>query len=147
MAQGKRAESFTVEALEALAVLNPTANEIAAVFRVSRNTVMRYLRKKDYAEALERGKENRITSLKRAQWRSAIEKGNIAMQIWLGKNELGQRDQAAVELSGAVEQRIIDAPPRPATYEEWQAQRATRLDEELKVGRLTGSNGHGEVER
>lgn len=32
-------------------------------------------------------------SLRRAQYRSAIEKGNVAMQIWLGKNWLGQSDK------------------------------------------------------
>jgi len=32
-------------------------------------------------------------SLRRAQYRSAVEKGNVAMQIWLGKNWLGQSDK------------------------------------------------------
>lgn len=32
-------------------------------------------------------------SLRRAQYRSAVEKGNVQMQIWLGKNWLGQTDK------------------------------------------------------
>lgn len=32
-------------------------------------------------------------SLRRAQYRSAVENGNVQMQIWLGKNWLGQTDK------------------------------------------------------
>jgi hypothetical protein len=42
-------------------------------------------------EVLEMGRHGRRMSLKRAQWKVAME-GNVAMLIWLGKNELGQRE-------------------------------------------------------
>lgn len=37
-------------------------------------------------------------SLRRAQWKSA-ESGNVTMQIWLGKQWLGQKEQQEVSLS------------------------------------------------
>ena len=42
-------------------------------------------------ETLETGRHGRRMSLKRAQWKAAQD-GNVAMLIWLGKNELGQRE-------------------------------------------------------
>jgi hypothetical protein len=40
-------------------------------------------------------------SLRRLQWRAA-EGGNVAAQIWLGKQWLGQRDHARTEITGSV---------------------------------------------
>jgi hypothetical protein len=37
-------------------------------------------------------------SLRRAQWKSA-EGGNVTMQIWLGKQWLGQKEQHEIDLS------------------------------------------------
>ena len=144
MAQGKKAVDLTPEALEALAVMHPSNEEIAAYFKVSRQTVQRYLRKKPFAEAFARGKDMRDISLKRAQWRAGVEKGNVVMLIWLGKQVLGQTDKAAMEHSGpdggAIEHRQIDAPPRPASYSDWLEQTAgSRLDQVF--GEMAGSNG------
>lgn len=43
-------------------------------------------------------------SLRRAQYRSAVEKGNVQMQIWLGKNWLGQTDK--IEQTGSEQKTI-----------------------------------------
>ena len=37
-------------------------------------------------------------SLRRAQWKSA-KSGNVTMQIWLGKQWLGQKEQSEVSIS------------------------------------------------
>lgn len=72
--------------------LAPTRNEIAAWFEVSRQTVQVWARE-DWFKTLEAGAlDRRNLSLKRAQWKSALG-GSVPMQIWLGKNMLGQRDQ------------------------------------------------------
>jgi hypothetical protein len=42
------------------------------------------------------------SSLRRLQWKSALG-GNVVMQIWLGKQYLGQRDEHAVEVSRPAE--------------------------------------------
>ena len=95
MAQGKKAE-FTPEDLEKLALLSHSIEEVAAVFDVAKRTVQRYLKKRDYADAFERGKGKRRVSLKRAQYQLAM-KGNCTMLIWLGKNELGQSDEPEMQ--------------------------------------------------
>lgn len=86
----KAAEIDLVE-LKKLAILNPNVLEIAAYFSVSKSTVIRYLKRKEYKKAIEDGASNRKTSLKRMQWQAAA-KGNVSMLIWLGKQELGQRE-------------------------------------------------------
>jgi hypothetical protein len=54
----------------------------------------------ELAEAIERGREVGRTRLRRLQWQGA-EKGNATMLIWLGKQLLGQRDYAAMAVTGA----------------------------------------------
>ena len=106
MAQRGRKAEIDLDALEQLAMLNPSRDEIAAFFRVSKRTVYNHLKKKDFAEAVERGRNHRKTSLKRAQWKSAMD-GNVAMQIWLGKNELGQTDRP--QNAEATPEELADA--------------------------------------
>lgn len=96
-----------VEQLRKLAILNPTVEEIAAYFSVSKPTVIKYLRRKDYITALEEGRSNRKTSLKRMQWQAA-QKGSVPILIWLGKNELGQREPAPQ--TGGVKVEILPFP-------------------------------------
>jgi hypothetical protein len=78
-----------------LAQLWCTHEEIAAHFNVSVDTIDRH-----FAETIKRGKEEGKASLRRMQWRSAID-GNVTMQIWLGKNILKQR-----------ESDLLDSPPK-----------------------------------
>ena len=70
-----------------LAGLNCTLEEIARIMKVSERTLQR-----NYADEMTKGKEYVKTSLKRAQYRSALN-GSFVMQIWLGKNLLGQTDK------------------------------------------------------
>ena len=85
--------AFTPEDLAKLAILNPSNLEIAAVFECDVRTVQRHIKRPQYAEALSRGRGQRLVSLKRAQWKAAVEKGIPSMLIWLGKQELGQSDE------------------------------------------------------
>lgn len=73
--------------------MQPTYDEIAAFFEVNVDTI--YERMKDcpaFSEALLKGRESGRVSLRRHQWKSA-RKGNVVMQIFLGKNWLKQRDK------------------------------------------------------
>jgi len=97
MAQGVKADPDRVE-LRKLFELAPTRQEIAAWFEVSRQTVQVWARQ-DWFKALEEAAlDKRNISLKRAQWKSALG-GSVPMQIWLGKQYLGQRDQPETQLT------------------------------------------------
>ena len=87
---------------EKLCELQSTLPEIAGWFRCSEDTIERQVLEHyglGYAEvfAQKRGKGN--ISLRRAQMQTALD-GNAIMQIFLGKNRLGQADKQEIELSG-----------------------------------------------
>lgn len=88
--------------LEVLAQIGCTDEEIAAALGVSERTITN--RKSELKEAIRRGYLAGNVSLRRAQMTNAL-KGDRTMQIWLGKQRLGQKDQ--VEHSGEVK----TAPP------------------------------------
>lgn len=69
-----------------LAKLWCTNEEIASCMGVSADTIER-----NYAGIVKKGKEEARASLRRMQW-AAAQEGNVTMLIFLGKNELGQRD-------------------------------------------------------
>ena len=76
-----------------LAMIQCTDKEIAHCLDVNEGTLIR--RKQDdpvFAETLERARSQGRMSLRRVQWQSA-QAGNATMQIWLGKQILGQRDR------------------------------------------------------
>ena len=50
------------------------------------------LLRKSYSEYLTKGRSEMKMRLRQLQWKSA-EKGNVVMQIFLGKNLLGQQDK------------------------------------------------------
>ena len=56
-----------------------------------RNRFSAYLTKRK-SKAIRERVANRI-KLRQAQWTLAIDKQNAIMQVWLGKNELGQTDK------------------------------------------------------
>ena len=48
--------------------------------------------RKSYSEFLTKGRADMKIKLRKLQWKSA-DKGNVTMQIFLGKNILGQKDR------------------------------------------------------
>lgn len=107
MAKGRPKIVFNdkmLEELEKLYAIQCTDAEVAAFFGVSEDTIQR--RKKDDESFLARytkGKEEGKRSLRRLQWKSA-EKGSIPMQIFLGKNILGQSDRQ--DIKHDIDERI-----------------------------------------
>ncbi len=97
--KGGRLKEVDAELVEKLASIFCTQEEIAYVAGCSVDTLERR-----FAEVIKKGKEKGKASLRRLQWQSA-EKGNITMQIWLGKQHLGQRDNTinASEIKVKVE--------------------------------------------
>ena len=69
-----------------LACIQCTPDEIAEVVGTSPETL-----KKRFGDLLEKGKQAGKKSLRRAQWDKALN-GDTRMQIFLGKQYLGQKD-------------------------------------------------------
>ena len=89
MARPKKHKLDTKQ-IEQLASFGCTNREIAAFCDCSES-----LLKKSYSSFLTKGREKGKIRLRQLQWKSA-EKGNVTMQIWLGKQLLGQSEQPLV---------------------------------------------------
>jgi hypothetical protein len=81
------------ELVQKLAHIQCTQAEIASTVGVSVDTLHRH---PEFAEVYKRGAEGGRKSLRRMQFESAT-KGNVVMQIWLGKQYLGQADKQLVD--------------------------------------------------
>lgn len=79
--------------VEKLAELGCKTKEIADYFECSEDTITRR-----FAAELAKGRSHLRMSLRRWQIESA-KKGNVVMQIWLGKQMLGQQERTQIELS------------------------------------------------
>lgn len=77
-------------------MIHCTMEEMAAVFNCSVQTL-----ENNYLDIIKRGRENGKASLRRMQYLAA-QKGNIAMMIWLGKQLLGQRERADIDMTSGV---------------------------------------------
>lgn len=90
--------------LEKLAAMGCSMKEMAAFCECSVDTLERR-----FADVIHKGRESGKTSLRRLQWQSA-QKGNVTMQIFLGKQLLGQSDKLTTvdktpESTGSSEER------------------------------------------
>ena len=73
-----------------LASFNCSLDEIAAVMNCDVKTLT-----SNYSQVIEKARGTGKQSLKRKQWEVAMS-GNVTMLIWLGKIQLGQREQTEV---------------------------------------------------
>lgn len=83
------------ETFEKLCGIHCTLLEISDWFGCSEDTIERWCKreyKETFAEVFKKKSSRGNMSLRRLQWQSA-ENGNITMQIWLGKQWLGQTDK------------------------------------------------------
>lgn len=78
---------------ETLAKIQCTQEEIANVLGVSTRTLQR---DEEFCRIYKKGMEQGKMSIRRQQFKSA-ENGNVTMQIWLGKQYLGQRDRSEID--------------------------------------------------
>jgi len=95
MARPKKYNIDTKEVFK-LASYGCTNTEIADFYGCDESLI-----RKSYSENLTKGRANVKIRLRKLQWQSA-EKGNVVMQIFLGKNILGQQDK--------IEQTELDEP-------------------------------------
>ena len=98
---GRPRKELSFKTLNKLIQIQCTAEECASVLGVSSDTLDRRLREEfgvGFAEYYKTHGHMGKVSLRRMQWKSA-QKGNVTMQIWLGKQMLGQADKSETEVT------------------------------------------------
>lgn len=91
---GRPKKEFDKSIFENLCNIHCTKSEIADVFECDENTLNDYCKRTyndTFSVLYKRLSSGGKTSLRRMQWKSA-ENGNVTMQIFLGKQYLGQKD-------------------------------------------------------
>lgn len=95
---GRPPKDINPKMIEKLASIGCTGDEIAAVLDCCRDTL--YAR---FSDSLKKGQDKAKATLRRLQWQSAIS-GNVTMQIWLGKNMLGQSSKHEIK---SLDEQVI----------------------------------------
>lgn len=83
--------------MDTLAQVRCTSEEITAALNAAGYKIGLRTVKRRFGTRIKRLREAGKSSLRRAQWTTAL-RGNATMLVWLGKQELGQRDRH--ELTG-----------------------------------------------
>lgn len=109
---GRKKVKIDYDTVKNLAKICCTQEEIASVLGCSVKTLQR---RKQFNKAYQDGLNDARASLRRLQWKSAVN-GNITMQIFLGKNLLGQRDRFAEDERSEDKEKVTiinDLPQEP----------------------------------
>jgi hypothetical protein len=99
---GRPFKTIDLEQLNKLIGLQCTGEEVASYFNIDYDTLNRIVQDEysmSYSDYYKQKKGMGKVSLRRAQYQSAMD-GNITMQIWLGKNWLGQSDKQEITHAG-----------------------------------------------
>lgn len=97
--------------VDGMCAIQCTGEEIASVMDVDYDTLNRLCKDKwnlTFSEYFKRKSDRGKMSLRRLQWKSA-EAGNVTMQIFLGKQMLGQKEKAEAESVERIEV-VSDVP-------------------------------------
>jgi hypothetical protein len=103
---GRPRKELDVEQIRTLASIQCTMKEIAAVMRVNVDTLH-----DNYSEIIKEAQEAGKESLRRAQWKKAVDEGHPTMLIWLGKFYLGQKEEMNI---------VSTEPEVRALLEKWE---------------------------
>jgi hypothetical protein len=129
---GRPRLEFDPKQVEGLGRLGATYEEMAMVFGCSEHTIRERMRDEGeyhdpaFASAYRTGVAGRRLSLRRKQTQKALG-GSDKMLIWLGKNELGQKDRSDIEFGARG--ILIETPPEAATGEDWEREHAPDADD------------------
>ena len=107
---GRPKKTIDYDLVGKLAMIQCTEEEIAGILDISTRTLQK---DKEFIRIFHTKKDAGKSSLRRMQWKTA-EAGNPTMQIWLGKQYLGQRDmpkeaentEALDKLVSAIERNV-----------------------------------------
>lgn len=112
------------ESVKYMCMIHCTGEEIAGVMQMDYDTLNKNCKEKwriPISEYIKRNNTNGKMSLRRMQWKSA-EDGNITMQIWLGKQWLGQRENVDMSVE------MTDKAKEVETLDEYFRQRKQEGD-------------------
>lgn len=107
MPAGRPKKEIDYVAVEKLANIQCTQEEIASFLGISSRTL---LRDEKFKELFSKGRENGKMSLRRIQWKHAEK--SVPMAIWLGKQYLGQKDIIEASTTGETKINIVNSLPR-----------------------------------
>lgn len=83
-----------------------TQEEICGIYGVTDKTLNKALRRRGepgFSELFKKHQDEGKASLRRAQWKAAVENLNPTMLVWQGKQHLGQTDKVESTLKGKVQ--------------------------------------------
>lgn len=100
---GRPKSAIDYAAVEKLAAIHCTQEEIASFLGVSTRTLQR---DDEFCRIYKKGLETGKASLRRAQFKKALG-GDTSMLIWLGKQMLGQQDHVKNDVSVDQPIRLI----------------------------------------
>lgn len=110
---GRPRKPIDWDQVDKLCAIQCTEEEIASVLGCSVDTICRSCKRKHgmtFADYFERKRKGGVASLRRRQWKEAVDEGNVAMLIWLGKQYLGQSEKVVNEHHGTMKMYGVDAP-------------------------------------
>ena len=108
---GRPKLDIDAEQVTRLARLHCTMQEMADFFGCHRETL-----RENFSPQIDKGRSEGNISLRRKQWQMAVEKGNVVMLIWLGKQMLGQRNEI-IESDSNTPLPIYDIVEEPKKIE------------------------------
>ncbi len=106
----KKLKKADWERVESLCKIHCTGEEIASVLKMDYDTFNRNVKEKygiQTSEYIKKHAAEGNASLRRRQWKSAVEDGNTTMLVWLGKQYLGQTDKQEVRTE-TISEKVID---------------------------------------
>lgn len=98
---GRPIKQISRQQFEALCQIQCTQEEICSVLDVDHKTLDKWCRRtynSNFSQIFKVKRQNGHASLRKSQWDSA-KGGNVTMQIWLGKQYLGQSDKAQTNVA------------------------------------------------
>lgn len=108
--RGRPLKEIDQSQFEKLCALQCTQEEMCGFFNVDDKTLEGWCKRtygENFSEVFKIKRGTGKVSLRRNQWKMA--ETNPTMAIWLGKQYLGQRDTANIQIKQEIEQETIDA--------------------------------------
>jgi len=106
---GRPRKEIDYTSLDKLCFFQCTGEECASFLDISYDTLDRHLKEDGhdgFADYFKKKSGGGRISLRRKQWETAMS-GNVTMQIWLGKQTLGQTDNSKTEITGKDGENLV----------------------------------------